>query len=88
MIDQALGVSDKRNISFGQLFVAMIINGLGFTGRTLHIYSEYHNTGSLYTGLAKRQDALQQLGLFIIASNDLADDLSMEKILSTYKFQQ
>lgn len=48
----------------------------------------YHITGSLYTALAKRQDALKQLGLFIIASNDLADDLSMEKILSTYKSQQ
>lgn len=41
IIDQALGVSEKRNISFGQLFVAMLINGLGFTGRTLHMYSEY-----------------------------------------------
>jgi transposase len=41
IIDQALGVSDKRNVSFGQLFVAMLINGLGFTGRTLHMYSEY-----------------------------------------------
>lgn len=41
IIDQALGQSDKRNISFGQLFVAMLINGLGFTGRTLHMYSEY-----------------------------------------------
>jgi hypothetical protein len=36
-----------------------------------------HITGSLYTALAKRQDALKQLGLFIIASNDLADDLRM-----------
>jgi hypothetical protein len=24
-----------------QLFVAMLLNGLGFTGRTLHMYSEY-----------------------------------------------
>ena len=48
----------------------------------------YQVTGRLYTALSKRADALQQLGLFIIASNDLADDLSMEKILSTYKSQQ
>lgn len=40
------------------------------------------------SALTKRQDALKQLGLFIIASNDLTDDLSMEKILSTYKSQQ
>ena len=41
IIDQALGTSDGRKISFGNLFIAMIINGLGFTGRTLHMYSEY-----------------------------------------------
>lgn len=45
----------------------------------------YHITGSLYSSLTKRGGALRQLGLFIIASNDLADDLSMEKMLSTYK---
>lgn len=41
IIDQALGHSDHRQVSFGQLFVAMLLNGLGFTGRTLHMYSEY-----------------------------------------------
>ena len=41
IIDQALGTSENRQVSFGNLFVAMIINGLGFTGRTLHMYSEY-----------------------------------------------
>jgi len=41
IIDQALGTSEYRQVSFGHLFVAMIINGLGFTGRTLHMYSEY-----------------------------------------------
>ena len=48
----------------------------------------YQITGNLYTALDKRQEALQQLGLFIIASNDLSDDLTMEKILTTYKSQQ
>ena len=41
IIDQALGTSEYRQVSFGHLFVAMMINGLGFTGRTLHMYSEY-----------------------------------------------
>jgi len=41
LIDQALGHSDERKVSYGQLFVAMLLNGLGFTGRTLHMYSEY-----------------------------------------------
>ena len=41
IIDNALGTSESRQVSFGELFVAMMINGLGFTGRTLHMYSEY-----------------------------------------------
>lgn len=41
IIDHALGTSDERRVSLGQLVVAMVINGLGFTGRTLHMYSEY-----------------------------------------------
>ncbi len=41
IIDLALKSPEGRKISFGQLFVAMMINGLGFTGRTLHMYSEY-----------------------------------------------
>jgi len=41
IIDRALGTSAHRQMSFGHLFIAMLINGLGFTGRTLHMYSEY-----------------------------------------------
>lgn len=42
IIDNALGgASPERKISFGQLVSAMVLNGLGFTGRTLHMYSEY-----------------------------------------------
>lgn len=33
--------SDAKHISYGQLLVAMILNGLGFVGRTLHMYPEY-----------------------------------------------
>ena len=41
IIDKALGTSKRRQVSFGQLFTAMLLNGLGFTGRTLHMYSEF-----------------------------------------------
>lgn len=41
LIDRKLGQSNDRTLSFGQLVLAMVINGLGFTGRTLHMYSEY-----------------------------------------------
>lgn len=34
-------VSHKSNISNGTLLVAMILNGLGFVSRTLHLYPEY-----------------------------------------------
>ena len=42
LIDQALPQqSDDKLISYGQLVEAMILNGLGFVGRTLHMYPEY-----------------------------------------------
>lgn len=33
--------SEHRKISCGQLVVSMLLNGLGFVGRTLHMYPEY-----------------------------------------------
>lgn len=42
IVDKALPEqSEQKNISYGQLLEAMILNGLGFTGRTLHMYSQY-----------------------------------------------
>lgn len=34
----------QKHISYGDLVVAMILNGLGFVGRTLHMYPEYFET--------------------------------------------
>ena len=33
--------SEHRHISCGQLVISMLLNGLGFVGRTLHMYPEY-----------------------------------------------
>lgn len=42
LIDQAHPNQSKdKNITYGQLVEAMILNGLGFVGRTLHMYPEY-----------------------------------------------
>ena len=42
IIDQACGNQAKnKNLSFGQCVKCMILNGLGFVGRTLYLYSEY-----------------------------------------------
>lgn len=42
IIDKAIGgAAPERKITCGQLVTAMVLNGLGFTGRTLHMYSEY-----------------------------------------------
>lgn len=49
---------------------------------------EYQITGNLYTPLASRQTALEQLGLFIIATNDVSEELDMANLLSRYKAQQ
>ena len=34
--------SKEKNISYAQLVKAMILNGLGFVDRTLHLYPEYY----------------------------------------------
>jgi len=49
---------------------------------------EYQITGALCTPLASWRNALQQLGLFIIATNDLSKDLDMANLLGSYKAQQ
>jgi transposase len=42
LIDKALPEQcDDKLTSFGQLVEAMILNGLGFVGRTLHMYQQY-----------------------------------------------
>ena len=42
LIDQAHPEQSKdKHISYGQLVEAMILNGLGFVGRTLYMYPEY-----------------------------------------------
>jgi len=34
---KSLDDTGERKVSFGHLFVAMLLNGLGFTGSTLHM---------------------------------------------------
>ena len=49
---------------------------------------EYKITGNLFTPLERRVNALKQLGFFIIATNDLDESMTMDKMLNTYKEQQ
>jgi hypothetical protein len=41
IIDKVLGTFERRQVSYGQISTAMLLNGLGFTGQTLHMYSEF-----------------------------------------------
>ena len=42
IVDQAHPKQSKdKKVTYGQLVEAMILNGLGFVGRTLHMYPEY-----------------------------------------------
>ena len=41
--------SSNKHISYGETVVAMILNGLGFTARTLHMFPEYHSNKPLDT---------------------------------------
>ena len=45
--------SEHRHITCGQLVVSMILNGLGFVGRTLHMYPEYFAEKPLERLIAK-----------------------------------
>ena len=45
-------------------------------------------TGALYTSLSLREEAQNTKGLFIIATNDCTENLSMQFILDEYKSQQ
>lgn len=58
LIDSAMGKQSKnRNISYGQTFIAMLLNGLGFNGRTLHMYPEYFEDKPLDRLLGKGIEA-------------------------------
>ena len=42
LVDRACGEQAKnKNLTFGQCLKCMVLNGLGFVGRTLYLYSEY-----------------------------------------------
>jgi hypothetical protein len=41
IINKELGTSERRQVGYGHILTAMLLNGLGFTGRTLHMYSEF-----------------------------------------------
>ena len=49
---------------------------------------EYQITGQLYWLLKSREQRLQEKGMFMLATNDLSEKLTMEKMLTLYKSQQ
>jgi len=49
---------------------------------------EYQITGQLYWSLKNRKQRFQEKGMFMLATNDLSETLTMEKMLSLYKSQQ
>jgi transposase len=57
-------------------------------GNQQPVRTYYQVGGQLYTPLEKRKAAFKQLGLFILATNDTTDSLSMAEMLSIYKSQQ
>jgi transposase len=66
-----------------------VYKGKGRPGTSqLPVSTYYQISGALYTPLEKRDEATKQLGLFILATNDIGGSLSMAEMLSTYKSQQ
>jgi len=60
----------------------------GRPGLDAQYTSEFHITGSLATSLNLKAQAQDTKGLFIIATNDCSEALSMQFILDEYKSQQ
>jgi len=51
-------------------------------------YYLYYIEGDLYTSLEQREQVLKTKGLFIIATNDVREQLTMQALLDLYKSQQ
>lgn len=49
---------------------------------------EYQINGNLSSSLNVREERLLEKGMFMLATNELSDDLTMEKMLQLYKSQQ
>ena len=49
---------------------------------------EYQIKGQLHSSLTQREERLQEKGMFMLATNDCSDTLTMEKMLELYKSQQ
>lgn len=60
----------------------------GRPGANDEYVTTFHITGHIASSLQLREDAAETTGLFILATNDLSDDLSMQFILDEYKSQQ
>ena len=48
---------------------------------------EFQVTGALFTPIERRVTAMKSLGFFIIATNDLDSNMTIKKMLKTYKEQ-
>jgi transposase len=59
IIDKLLGTSERRQVSYGQIFTAMRLNGLGFTGLTLYMYmySEFFDDKPISRLIGERIEA-------------------------------
>ncbi|WAJ71888.1 DUF4277 domain-containing protein (plasmid) [Catenovulum adriaticum] len=87
LIDLKLRESNDRTLSFGQLVMAMVINGLGFTGRTLHMYSEYFKDKPLERLIGEGVKAEQINQLFITrVPQTLKEAKTLIKLAPTLSF--
>jgi hypothetical protein len=46
---------------------------------------EYQIMGQLYSSLTQREEKLREKGMFMLATNDCSETLTMEKMLELYK---
>lgn len=61
IIDRIIPKTSDHNVSHGDAVLAMILNGLGFHSRTLHMFSDFFETKPIARLLAKDIEAHQNI---------------------------
>lgn len=87
-LEQWLEEQEFININESKIVQQIKHTKRGRPGLNNECKTTFHITGHIASSLQSREDAAETTGLFILATNDLSDDISMQFILDEYKSQQ
>ena len=88
-LNKWLKIQHHININNIEIIAHAVYNQSGRPKRNQQPDSyEYQITGQLYSSLKQREERLKEKGMFMLATNDCSETLTMEKMLELYKSQQ